>query len=486
MKRRQFLTIGGSSLGAVLLSQCVSRSGRQPSPHPGALVQSALPGGKPDLEAHLDAIATEIDLGDTRARLLTYNGQIPGPRLEARPGDRVRIHLTNRLDTPTNLHYHGLHIPPTDRADNIFLRVEPGETFTYDFTLPSTHPAGTFYYHPHLHGFVGEQVFGGLGGIFVVRGDLDAIPEIETAQEEFLFLKDFGVSTAGNPAITTGLMAGREGNLITVNGQVQPQISMAAKGLLRLRLVNASNARFYRLALEGHSFHLIATDGGAIEAPVALSELLLSPGERAEVLVQANQEPGSYRLWRLPYNRGGMGMMGGGMGMMGNSSSARLPTEEPIALATFTYTTAVSPTVLPLPQYLRPIEALPTASVQRQFKLNHGMVPGQGMAFLINGRSFAADRLDTAVRLETVEEWEVRNTGVMDHPFHLHTNPVQVISRNGRSEPYLAWKDTVLIQTGETVRFRVKFADYPGRTVYHCHILDHEELGMMGTIEMQT
>jgi FtsP/CotA-like multicopper oxidase with cupredoxin domain len=140
---------------------------------------------------------------------------------------------------------------------------------------------------------------------------------------------------------------------------------------------------------------------------------------------------------------------------------------------------------LPLPQKLIPVETLPEPQRVRRFILNHGMSPGMGMVFLINGRAFDHQRLDTQVSLNTVEDWEITNTGVMDHPFHLHTNPFQVISRNGQPEPFRAWKDTVLVRAGETVRLRVRFTDFPGKTVYHCHILDHEDLGMMGTIEMQ-
>ena len=131
------------------------------------------------------------------------------------------------------------------------------------------------------------------------------------------------------------------------------------------------------------------------------------------------------------------------------------------------------------------METLPEPKTVRQFGLNHGMVPGQGMVFLIYGKSFNPQRIDTEVSLDTIEDWEITNTGVMDHPFHLHTNPFQVVARNGQTEPYRVWKDTVLVPTGETVRIRIPFKDYPGKTVYHCHILDHEELGMMGIIEMQ-
>ncbi len=155
----------------------------------------------------------------------------------------------------------------------------------------------------------------------------------------------------------------------------------------------------------------------------------------------------------------------------------------PKILATLTYTGQVEP--LPLPQQLIPVETLPEPQKIRRFILNHSMAPGMGMVFLINGRAFNHQRVDTQVRLNALEDWEITNTDVMEHPFHLHTNPFQVISRNGQPESFRAWKDTVLVRAGEAVRLRVRFTDFPGKTVYHCHILDHEDLGMMGTLEMQ-
>ncbi|MGR3277518.1 multicopper oxidase family protein [Acaryochloris marina NIES-2412] len=487
MRRRQLLALCASGAGAVLLSRC-SRGQTQSSPQSQVNLPKLHTSTNGLLKLDLEASVRQINLGNRTVDLLAYNGQIPGPRLEAQPGDTVRIQFQNNLPDPTNLHYHGLHIPPTGNADNVFLSVGSGEQVTYEFSIPQTHSGGLAYYHPHLHGYVADQILGGLGGIFIVRGPLDEIPEIQAAEESFLFLKDFVVEQ-DQPMM--GRMAGREGDLVTVNGQVNPSFSIPAGGLARLRLVNASNARFYRLALEKHPFYLISTDGHPLSVPVEMSELLLSPGERAEVLVRGEQEPGEYRLLDLPYSRGQMGMMGQNRrrpGMMGRGH--RGPgmmhpnnQDSPQTLAILSYSGQAEPQSLP-PKLL-PVDALAAPTTERKFALNHGMVPGQGMVFLINGKSFDPQRIDTEVALDTIEDWEIANTGVMDHPFHLHTNPFQVIARNGKPEPYRTWKDTVLIPTGETVRIRIPFKDYPGKTVYHCHILDHEELGMMGTIEMK-
>ncbi|CAD5946731.1 Blue copper oxidase CueO [Planktothrix tepida] len=496
INRRKFLILSGGVTGSVLLTHCqTSPALLLPIEQTTAISSTTSNNGL--LEVALEARSSLINLGRQQAHLMTYNGSIPGPRLEAKPGDRVRIRFTNKLSEPTNLHYHGLHIPPMENADNIFLSVPPNETLTYEFTLPQNHPAGTFYYHPHLHEFVAEQVFGGLGGIFVVRGELDKIPEIEAAKEEFLFIKDFAVDANGQIS-TPGhmdLMQGREGNILTVNGQVNPNFSLVAGGLSRLRIVNASTSRFYRLQLENHPFFLIATDGGAITEPVELPELLLSPGERAEVLVQGNRSPGEYRLLSLPYDRGGMGMMGGGMmgsGMMGGMyhGNSRGSTQAPQVIATVTYQGA-NPTTLPLPQTLLPVQSLPQPITTRRIEMSMSMGMGRGMgmqmAFLFNGQVFDMNRVDAEVKLGTVEDWELVNVDPdgMEHSFHLHTNPFQVVSRNGQPDAYRAWEDTLRVRANETVRIRIPFLDYLGKTVYHCHVLDHEDLGMMGIVEIQ-
>lgn len=305
IKRRKFLALSAGTAGAVLLTQCSRNTASAPlMQQANATALTTSRNGL--LETVLEARSGAINLGQQQGNLMTYNGQIPGPCLEAKPGDTVRIHFTNRLSKATNLHYHGLHIPPTSNADNIFLSVPPGETQFYEFTLPKNHPAGTYYYHPHLHELVAEQVFGGLGGIFVVRGELDAIPEIQAAKEKFLFLKDFSLDATGQIPAPGHMefMRGREGAILTVNGQVNPLVTIPSGGLLRFRIVNASTSRFYRLSLEQHPVYLIATDGGAIAKPVKLRELLLSPGERAEVLVQGDRPPGQYRLLSLPLRSG--------------------------------------------------------------------------------------------------------------------------------------------------------------------------------------
>jgi FtsP/CotA-like multicopper oxidase with cupredoxin domain len=504
INRRQFLTLSATSAGTILLSQCAlgKIQGNKKLPTSFKTLQNSQNGL---LDLDLEASLKPITIGNTKASLMNYNGQIPAPRLEAKAGDTVRIRFTNNLSQPSNLHFHGLHISPTGKGDNPFLDIPSGESFAYEFTIPKNHPSGTFWYHPHRHHLVADQVFGGLAGLFIVRGELDEIPEIKAAKEEFLVFQDFGIDRNGNMINPNPMaqMLGREGQLITINGQVNPTLSMAKRGLLHLRLLNASTSRFYRLSLENHPFYLIATDGGSLAEPVELKELLLVPGERAQILIQGNQEAGQYRLLSLPYNRVGTGMMmnhgmnddmmnddmmmnhGMNGGMMNEEMMIESVTQtQPISLATLVYQGSTAS--ISLPKKLLPIASLPEAKTVRRIEFSMQMNPGRGMIFLFNGKDFDPQRVDKKVALNSVEDWELVNVDPdkMEHPFHLHTNSFQVISRNEKPEPYLAWKDTILVRGDETVRIRIAFKDFVGKTVYHCHVLDHEDLGMMGVVKI--
>lgn len=436
------------------------------------------------LNAELRVAGTDVLLGGRPARLFAFNGQVPGPIFETRPGDDVTIRLDNALGEATNLHFHGLHVPPTGAADNIFLHVNAGESFTYRFTLPPNHPAGLFWIHPHLHGSVARQVSRGLAAPFVIRGEIDAIPEVAAAEEHILLLQDFELDQRGSviePSMPE-LMHGREGSILAVGGAINPVIPIRQDGLLRLRLINASSSRFYRLRLEEHPLHLIGVDGGALGSVRTVDEILFVPGERVDVLIEGTRAGGSFRLLNLPYDRGAMEMMGGGM--MGGRPTR--PSGEAETLATIEYRGRAErkwtvPERLGSAPAALPVSSLPA----RAFQLGQGMMMmGRGMSFTINGREFDANRIDAAPRLATVEEWVYVNATTMDHPMHLHTNPFQIVGEDG--VPEAAWRDVVLVKAGQRARFRVRFDDFAGKTVQHCHILDHEDQGMMATVEMRS
>ncbi len=479
LKRRQFLYLGAASILSALGFHQLTR--RQISQSLSANSPKVYRSENGQLEVNLEATLGDVNLGGKTVRgMMSYNGQIPAPRLEVKQGDRLIIHFTNNLDQATNLHFHGLHLSPEGNQDNIFLSIQPGEQFTYELDIAPDQKAGTFWYHPHRHGTVAEQLFRGLAGVIVVRGDLDEIPEIQAAQEEFLVLQDFAIDEQDQAIASRylNIMAGREGNLVTVNGQLAPNFEIK-KSLVRLRLVNASPSRFYRLQLGEQTMVQIAADGSALPTPVELEELLLTPGQRAEVLIRSADISQPINLINLPSQRGRIGMGMGGMGM----GRRHLSVEDSFVIATFqpTMQNAASPTI---PSQLISVASLPEPERIRQFTLNHGMTPNMGMAFLINGQPFQGDRAQTTVTLNTVEDWEIINVGVMDHPFHIHVNDFQIVSRNDVAVSEPTWHDTVLVRSGERVKIRIAFKDFSGETVYHCHILDHEDLGMMGRLDI--
>ena len=477
--RRAFVGVGAAVGASYLAGRGLPRLAGAPlrsrTESAGRDARLVSAGGRLDVE--LVASDDWVDLAGERARLWSYNGQVPGPLLEMAPGDELRIRLVNQLEEPTNLHFHGLHVAPDGVADNIFREIAPGEVASYAFRVPEQHPAGLFWLHPHLHGSVARQVALGLAAPLIIRGGLDAVPDVSAAREHVLVLQDFELDWTGRP-IDPGmaaLMGGREGALVTVSGQSRPRYAIEQEGALRLRFLNASASRFYRLSLEGHAMHLIATDGGSLATPQRVDEVLLAPGERRDALVLGSRENGVYRLMNLPYNRGAAGMMGGTLG-----------TRTAFEIASVVYEgRAESPHQVP--QALGEVERLSAARARRTFVLSEtmGMVRGRGMGmrFRINGREFDHLRIDDRVRLGDIEEWEYINNTDMDHPMHVHTNPFQRIGADGQPEP--AWLDGIVVPARRRERIRIRFTDFVGATVQHCHILDHEDLGMMSTMQIE-
>ena len=455
MTRRSFAQISGAAL-ALGLTRRLNASE----------IYSSSDG---QLSVGLEAKLGYQSIGGRTVQVLTYNGQMPGPVLELRAGDALWVRLRNSLSEATNLHFHGLHVSPSGKGDNPFAMVAAGETVDYEIRIPANHPSGTFWYHPHLHGSTARQVFGGLSGLIIIRGELDAIPEIAAASEATVILKDFSFDASGRvvDAALMNRMQGREDAVVTVNGEIAPTFTIQQGGLLRCRVLNASSSRYYRLRVQDHPMGLIASDGGGLPRVDWRDEMLIVPGQRVEFLLQGNRNPGAYRILSLPYNRGSMGMMG--LGQAANDT---------LLVGQLTYS-EVADQFLPAPDRLLDVAALPYPNRPlRTFRLSEGMM----MSFDINGRTFDARRTDTQVELDTIEEWELVNTGQMDHPFHVHTNPFQLVGSDGLVES--AWRDVVNVPRGGRQRIRIRFADFTGKTVYHCHILDHEDLGMMGTLEI--
>ena len=475
ISRRRALQLGGlGTAGMVVGGAGLSRTGL-PYPIPGAAERAGEPLREPRvlhssggvLRTELEITRQEVNLAGRRARMLTYNGTVPGPTWQLRPGDLLQVSLINRMDAPTNLHTHGLHVSPEGSGDNPFLSIEPGRTFGYEFRMPADHRAGTFWYHPHRHGLVADQLQAGLYGAIVVDD------ELPVTRERILIISDVSLRSDGTVRAPSPpeMMMGREGELLMVNGQVRPQLTARPGERERWRVVNACTSRFLRLALPGQQVHLLAVDSGHRPRPAPVEEVLLVPGNRAELLVTAR--PGTSHWSTLGYDRGRMM----GMGRGGSLSGAA-------ALATFRVDGTEVPGSRPLPERDRPADLRGTAPVRyRDITFTMGMGMGMGRpVFGFDGREFDPRRTDQYVRTGTVVQWTIRNPTPMDHPFHLHVWPVQVIEEQGRAVPEPRWQDVVNVRAGDRVTVRIAFDDFPGRTVYHCHILDHEDLGMMAVV----
>jgi bilirubin oxidase len=409
-------------------------------------------------------------LGGVVSEAYAYNGRVPGPTLEVREGDRVIIHFRNDLSVPTTVHWHGLHIPSTSDGSP-FHPVPPGGRHDYVFTLkPGS--AGTYWYHPHPHHETGYQVAKGLYGAIIVRAADDPLPT--SLREKLLILSDnrfledgeIDLPPSESPQGRIDFENGREGSAIFVNGQVTPTIALRAGEVQRWRIINASAARVYRLALPGHRFLHVGSDGGLFEHPVEVHEILLANGERAEVLVRGTAAPGSRAvLASLPYDRY-------------IPQTKPRDWNQPRHLLSVQYSDASPVAPIALPATLRHVPALDTSSVTA----TRVMVLTQGM---INGQLMDLNRVDASATLGATEIWQIENLVGMDHPFHLHGFQFQVLDRNGVPEKVRRWKDTVNVPKHETVRFIVRFDDYAGMWMFHCHILSHEDHGMMGVLEIR-
>jgi FtsP/CotA-like multicopper oxidase with cupredoxin domain len=380
----------------------------------------------------------------------------------------VRVHLKNSLAVETTIHWHGMRVPAEmDGVPGALPAIGPGEEFSYEFTASDP---GTFWYHPHV--MSDEQVERGLYGAIVVRaGD-----EPEVTSEHVAVLDDVLLGSDDQLAAFSMMqaMVGRQGNVLLVNGHANPGLRLAPGGLHRFRFVNAATARYFRLSLGGSAFEVIGFDSGKLERPRRVTELLLVPGARADVLVAAPSA--SALTWRtLSYDRGhATGAAEGGAlfraDLMGDAA-------EPLAV----------------PDAFEPFEPVSDVTRTRTLVLGENMAMSgghtghgsgtMGPTFSINDKVFPDGEYFSASIGET-EEWELRNDTEMDHPFHLHGFRFQVTSENGKAPPFLAYFDTINIRARQTTTIRIPFEANPGMWMFHCHILEHAERGMMGTLEV--
>jgi FtsP/CotA-like multicopper oxidase with cupredoxin domain len=426
------------------------------------------------LEIDLEARESDLELVPGKlTRAWTYDGGIPGPLIRASVGDRLIVHFKNSLPEATTIHWHGLRIPNDQDGvpDSSQPSVPPGGTFDYDFVLPD---AGTYWYHPHFDS--AAQVGNGLYGPIVVDDPLE--PQ-GLGDEAILVLSDISVDASGalDPADSGGefgTLFGREGDLHLVNGRVLPTLRVRPGLRQRWRIINAARARYEQLLLPGHTFTRIGGDAGMLASPELLDRIVLTPAQRADVVLEPSPnglagEPSTSTLTWVPYDRG--------------FGTAYNRPDEPVLTFDFGDRSAAEPT--PLPSLHRDIPAIDTAGatpIDISLTLNPD---SEGrLAMGINGvPSWQASHLMT--RLGERQLWTVKNTFDFDHPFHLHGFFFQVLDVNGVAPAIREWRDTVNVPVGGTVRFAVYFDERPGMWMFHCHILDHADAGMMGMVHLE-
>ena len=427
------------------------------------------------------------DIGGYRLFLRTYEGDLPGPTLRVRPGDTIHIRLVNDLPpnrdpvpvdmalphqfNTTNFHFHGMHVSPAGIADNIFRVMEPGHAYDIEVSIPQDHPRGTFWYHPHNHGSADIQITSGMAGTVVVEGDFDQTPEIAAAADRVLILNEVLFDHRGMIEAYDTVWPEAAPRFLSVNGQREPTIRMRPGEVQRWRIVDACHENNLLLALDRHDLHAIAYDGIRLPSIDSAASLPMAPGQRADVLVQAGA-PGAYLLKAVANDQGYPSPVGtlAKVVIEGEPLPMRLPAAlPPAALATIRdeEITNRREIILTVDQ-----PEFPPAAEYQEF------------AYLICGHRFDPDRVDHRIPLGAVEEWTVINADTSDHVFHVHTNHFQMVAVNGQKLADPVWRDSVVVPRNGRVTVRSRFLDYTGRFVLHCHMMNHEELGMMQIIEV--
>jgi FtsP/CotA-like multicopper oxidase with cupredoxin domain len=414
------------------------------------------------LRVSLTPAPSMVSVGGHRALLVAYNGLYIPPTLRVRPGDTIRLRLTNALAEPTNLHTHGLTVSPSGNSDNVLLTVAPGQTQHYEIRLPSDHPSGLYWYHPHPHGLSDEQTRNGMSGALIVEGLLEPFPTLRQLPERLLLLKDLQVENE-RVALTH---IGRN-TIRTVNGTVNPVIVLRPGETELWRIGNVGADLYYQLTLDGSHFLVVARDGNRRARLEAKDTLRLSPGARVEVLVTAGA-PGVHLLRTGDIDTGPEGNQYAGTVM------ATVRVEGSPA----------TPVALPPGGALLPVDDLRERITNRRTIVYTESKDGDTL--FIDGKTFDMNRTDIRVKLGAIEEWTIRNESDELHTFHIHQGPYQLTEINGVPQPADDHRDIVDVPIRGEVKVVIPFTNptIVGRFVYHCHILSHEDKGMMATIEV--
>ncbi len=408
---------------------------------------------------------------------LTYQSNILGPTIRVNTGQTVNAALQNNLSEETNIHWHGLKVPanmdghPKDLA-------QAGGSFNY--VLPINQRAGTYWYHPHPHKKTGKQVHAGLAGMFIVNDNEEAALNLPSGDFEVpLVIQDkrFSGDQLSYAPTMMEVMTGYFGETVIVNGTASPVLTVTTRWY-RFRILNGSTARVYNLALSNSAdLTAIGNDGGLLAAPEKVKEILLGPGERADVLINFAGISAGAEIFLLSKTFNGGSAQG----------------TQQFKIMKFSVATTSADT-FSLPASLSVITALAPASAIKTRSFDIGIMGMGGMMMAgmhtINGKTFDIVRIDETVQAGATEIWEFNNlAGDEIHPIHIHAVQFQVLSRSGGRSSLTAiekgWKDTVLIMPREKVSLIMTFPlNNKGVFVFHCHNLEHEDDGMMLNYEI--
>jgi suppressor of ftsI len=464
--RRTVLRMGSAGLAALLApGASVLPSGRAHAAGERLLQPAELRSRNGALDVTLTAAPGQVRLGDVEFPGALYNNAYLPPLLRVRLGDALRVRLRNEMpDGFTNLHFHGMSVSPRGRSDNVFIRVTPGREFEYEVNIPAAgrQRPGLFWYHPHGHGFVTKQMLGGLSGGLVVDGLETLFPIVKDLPERFLLIKH------AEPG------GGRE--VISVNGQINPVLEIRPGEMQLWRIANVGATLFSPFLVEGVSLHVIATDGHPLARPRRIGEFLSGPGQRFDAIA-IGPPAGEYAIrtltfknmaWRDPFPGQHVATI--------VSSGARDAGGADAEAARQRFTGA------------RWIDEVRASAIARERRLIYARTEDRSV-FMINGRAMDDDRIDQTVKLGDTEEWTIVNTDQQYHSFHIHQTPFLVTEVNGVAQDDDSLRDTAPIPPAADARpgmlkVVIPFTDpeIVGKFVYHCHAVDHEDKGMMGTV----
>jgi FtsP/CotA-like multicopper oxidase with cupredoxin domain len=416
------------------------------------------------LEIELEAKLADIEfIPGSPTRTWTYNGAVPGPLIRAKMGDRVIVHFKNSLPEATTIHWHGLRVPNNmDGAPGMTQDpVESGDDFRYEFTVKD---AGTYWYHPHVNS--AAQVGWGLYGPIVVE---DPDDPVEFGDDLILVVSDMslddnGVFQAVDSGGKFGDLFGREGSVLLVNGQVMPRLKVRTGKQQRWRIINAARSRYYKIRLPDHRMWRLGGDNGLAASAEDIYSVVVTPGERTDLVFTPSDPPGTLRTMHwVPTDRGYGTQFARPRVSMMEIETVDLPPVRPADI----------------PTRLRSIEPIDLSNaIHMDVELTISLSKTD-VIMGINGIPWW-DVKPIQARIGETHVWRLINNTDFDHPFHLHGYFFQVLDDTRVPE----WKDTVNVPVKSEVSIAIQFDERPGMWMYHCHILDHAEVGMMGHLHV--